>query len=1190
MSSRAAKRTRLLVTLMMAIIGSAHASSQCATARGRDKPLRVFILAGQSNMQGHAHVRTLDALALDPGTADLLRELRAKDGTPRVHADVWISSLSSAGEKQGRLSSGFGADGEKLGPELTFGITAQKLLDEPILLIKTAWGGKSLHTDFRPPGAGPYEFSAAQRRRFAQQGKDFAKIQADKEQATGHYYRLMTEHVKKVLANIKQVYPAYSKKRGYELAGFVWFQGWNDMVDRDTYPQRDKPGGYDLYSRLMTQFIRDVRKDLAAPKLPFVIGVLGVGGPVAQYTNEQRRHKATHQNFRDAMAAPARRAEFRGNVFAVRTEQFWDSELSALKTRDERIQQRVKKLRLDEKLDRKAAQAELEKRRAEAFTAEERALLRKGVSNQAYHYLGSAKIMARIGRGFAEALLARGRPTRGPAPAFSKQNPDFTRGGTIPKGATHDWNLGPTGARGWMYGHKLETTEARQIAITKVEVRSPAARVLRPGDVILGVADEPFAYDPRTELGRAISAAEATDGKLALIRWRKGKTAKAVVRLSKLGAYSASAPFDCPKSKRIFERGCEALARRMKADPDAGNPIVRSLNALALLASGKRKYLPLVRQQVAWASKYSDPDRSTYHSWFYGPVNLLLAEYALATGDRRFLSDLKRVTLEIVRGQSAVGSWGHRFVQANGRLAGYGMMNAPGLPLTLSLVLARKAGVDDPALDEAIDKSARLIRFYVGKGSVPYGDHHPWIETHDDNGKNGVAALLFNELGDTEAAAYFSRMSVASHGAERDSGHTGNFFNLLWAMPAVALSGPYATGAWMQEFGWYYDLARRWDGTYLHQGPPDVKPDKYRGWDCTGAYLLAYAQALRKLHITGKQPGFVVPLGAAAAERLVEDGRGWSSRRKLAAYAQRSEAEILAGLKSWSPVVRERSATELARRSGDPTPRLIEMLTERELHGRIGACQALTQLGKRAAPAVSALRETLGADDLWLRIKAAEALASIGKEAMATVPDLLAMLARTDPESDPRGMQQRYLSFALFNRRGGMLGRSLAGVDREALYAAVRAGLANEDGRARGSFESVYRNLSYEEIEPLLPAIYRAVREPAPSGIMFADGIRMSGLEILAKQRIAEGLPLCVELIEPERWGLKNRIQRCLASLRRYGGAARSLIPQLRQLQDALAKKSWKPDAIRALKIGALIRDIESDARPPTLRALPRGR
>jgi hypothetical protein len=776
------------------------------------------------------------------------------------------------------------------------------------------------------------------------------------------------------------------------------------------------------------------------------------------------------------------------------------------------------------------------------------------------------------------------------APPTTTDIPDFTRGDTIPEGATHDWTLGPTGARGWMYSNKLETSEARQIYVTKVENGSPSDGVLRPGDVILGIAGRPFAYDPRTELGKAVGAAEATDGKLDLMRWREGKTTRVVLRLQVLGAYGPTAPFDCPKSKRIFEAGCEALARRMKANPNEGNPIVRSLDALALLSSGKPQYLPLVREQVRWASRYSDLERRTYHSWFYGPVNILLAEYVLATGDRSFMPDLRRITREIVRGQSVVGSWGHRFVQSNGRLAGYGMMNAPGLPLTVSLILAREAGIDDPDLDKAIEKSARLIRFYVGKGSVPYGDHHPWIQTHDDNGKNGIAALMFHLLDDVEAAEYFSRMSVASHGAERDTGHTGNFFNMLWAMPGVALSGPHATGAWMHEFGWYYDLARRWDGTYLHQGPPDAKPDKYGGWDTTGAYLLAYAQPSRKLHITGRKKSVVEQIDAVTAENLVADGRGWSPRVRIAAYAERSDAQIFAGLRSWSPVVRERSAMELARRKGDPTRKLIAMLGAPDLHARLGACQALILLEDRAAPAVPALKKTLKSEELWLRIKAAEALASVGEAAMSTVPALLEMLATEDPESDPRGMQQRYLCFALFDRRGGMLGRSLEGVDRQALYAAVRAGLGNEDGRARGSVGSVYLNLSYEEIEPLLPAIHRAVIEPAPSGIMFADGIRLGGLEILAKHRIEEGLPLCISLIEPDRWGLKNRVRPCLESLRLYGGAARSEIPRLRRLQEDLAAKGWKPEEIEDLGISAMIREIEADRDSPPLRSFKTGR
>jgi hypothetical protein len=782
-------------------------------------------------------------------------------------------------------------------------------------------------------------------------------------------------------------------------------------------------------------------------------------------------------------------------------------------------------------------------------------------------------------------LLLLGGPLAG-APSSTAAQPDFTRGDSIPERATHDWTLGPTGARGWMYSNKLETSEARQIYVTKVEKGSPADGRLQPGDVILGIAGRPFSYDPRTELGKAIGAAEAADGELSLIRWRESETNAVTLPLAILGAYSPTAPFDCPKSKRIFEQGCAALARKMEANPGDGNGIIRSLNALALLSSGRPEYLPLVRQQVQWASQYSDPERRSLHSWFYGPINLLLAEYTLATGDRTFQPALQRITMEIVRGQSEVGSWGHRFVQTDGRLAGYGMMNAPGLPLAVSLILARRAGVNDPALDAAIEKSARLLRFYVGKGSIPYGDHHPWIQAHDDNGKNGIAAIMFNLLGDAEAAEYFSRMSVASHGAERDTGHTGNFLNMLWAMPGVALSGPHATGAWMQEFGWYYDLARRWDGTYLHQGPPALRPDSYGGWDGTGAYLLAYAQPLKQIHLAGKSKSVTSQIDAATAESLVADGRDWAPRLGQAAYAERSDAQVFAGLRSWSPVVRERSAIELARREGNPVLSLVAMLEEPDLHARLGACQALAMLKERAAPAVPVLQKTLDADDLWLRIKAAEALAGIGKAAMATVPELLAMLARQDPKLDPRNMQQRYLCFALFNQRDGMLGRSLEGVDRNALYAAVRAGLGNEDGRARGSLDSVYRNLSYVEIEPLLPAIYQAVIEPAPSGIMFADGIRLSGLEILAQHRVKEALPLCVSLIEPDRWGLRNRIKRCLATLRLYGGTARAEIPRLRQLETDLAANGWKPEAIAELGIPALIHEIEAGNDPPVLRSL----
>ena len=765
--------------------------------------------------------------------------------------------------------------------------------------------------------------------------------------------------------------------------------------------------------------------------------------------------------------------------------------------------------------------------------------------------------------------------------------PDLTQGEKRPKDHTHEWNLGPTGARGWMYCDKLTSKNARQILVTQIANGSPADGVLKKGDVILGVAGQSFSYDPRVELGKGIGEAEAKSGKLSMIRWRGGETETVIVPLQVLGQYSNSAPFDCRKSKAIFEQGCDALANRMEQDPVQQNGIIRSLNTLALLSSGRDEFMPIIKKQVKWAAKFSDVEQRSLCCWYYGPINMLLAEYTLATGDQTYLPDMRRISMEIVNGQSRVGSWGHRFSNPNGRLKGYGMMNAPGLPLTVSLILAKKAGVNDSKLDEAIEKSIRLMRFYVGKGCVPYGDHAPFMETHDDNGKNGIAALMFNILQDAEAAEFFSRMSVASHSGEREAGHTGNFLNMLWALPGVSLSGSNATGAWINEFGWYYDLARQWDGTFQHQGPAQPKPDSFKGWDSTGAFLLAYGQPIRRLYITGKQEGVVSQVDLETAKGLVADGRGYVRRQPGKIFAEQTDEQLLNLLTSWSPVVRERAAITLAERDGKFSPRLTEML-EQDLHSQLGACQALARMGKHAEAAVPALRRTLKSDDLWLRIKAAEALASIGPAARPAIPEMLELLQNYDVETDPRGMQQRFMSFALFNRRDGLVGGSLKDVDRDALFAAVRSGLENEDGLARASFSSVYQNLAYDEIEPLLPAIHTAVVDLAPSGVMFADQIRLSGLELLAKHRIKEAMPLCVELIELDRWGSGKRIARCLNALKLYGGSAKQMVPNLAPLESYLTTRKEKGG--NHLKHWKLLQEtiaaIESSPKPKPLRSL----
>ncbi|MGB0549712.1 MAG: sialate O-acetylesterase [Limisphaerales bacterium] len=375
------------------------------------KPLKVYLLVGQSNMQGHAAERTLAHLGMDPKTKPLLEAIQNADGTAKVHDRIWISSIDTSqesGVKEGKLTVGYGAGGRepKIGPELTFGITMQKHIGEPILLIKTSWGGKSLNTDFRPPSAGPYQFNEGQIENFKKRGQDLAEERRKRAERTGVYYRLMLEHTHKVLDNIKRVYPAYNAKASYELAGMVWFQGWNDMVDSGTYPTRGQPGSYDAYSKNLAHFIRDVRRGLKAPKLPFVIGVMGAGGPIAKYSPDQMRYAGIHGEFRKAMAAPAKLPEFKGNVTAVFTENYWDGQLSELVDRRGKINAKRRELAKDQSLTRAQRDKAIAEFTDEIYTREEQAILEAGVSNAAYHYLGSAKILTQIGQAFAEALVA----------------------------------------------------------------------------------------------------------------------------------------------------------------------------------------------------------------------------------------------------------------------------------------------------------------------------------------------------------------------------------------------------------------------------------------------------------------------------------------------------------------------------------------------------------------------------------------------------------------------------------------------------------------------------------------------------------------------------------------------------------------------------------------------------------------
>ena len=736
--------------------------------------------------------------------------------------------------------------------------------------------------------------------------------------------------------------------------------------------------------------------------------------------------------------------------------------------------------------------------------------------------------------------------------------PDLTKGGV--KDDLHDWNLGPTGARGWIWGWRLETTKSRQILITKVDAGSPADGVLEVGDVILGVEGKAFSEDVRKSFGNAITEAEKREnrGILNLIRWRDGKTENVRLKLRVMGSYSDTSPYDCAKSQKILEAGCKHIAANMKSG------IAGTVNALALLASGKKEYSQIVKD---FAHKIGPPDlklsvatKKGMPAWSWGYNNIFLTEYYLATGDKYVLPAIKEYSVKLSMGQSFVGTWGHGMAwkdlnggKLHGSLGGYGAMNQPGLTCHISLVLAKKCGIKHKELDMAIEKANTYFSFYINKGAIPYGDHRPGWQSHDDNGKDSSAAIMFDLQGLDKGSQFFSKMTVASY-SEREQGHTGNYFSFLWGPLGANRAGAKAAAAFLKEQRWFYDLARRWDGSFIYQGGAGAK-DSYRRWDCTGVFILPCAMGLKNLYVTGKGTNKANELSVRELAEVIEAGRGYSTADKgLGVYYARSVDELLGCLRSWSPAVRYRASVALAKKDADVVGQLIDMLGDDDMSARYGACQAITALKGKGAPATEALIKLLRHRDVWLRIQSCYALAGIGEPARKAVPEMLKLAVRLDPD-DPRQFTQRFLAFTLFYPGGalgtrGLASRNLDGVDLKLLYPAVKIMLRNDDGRGRAATGSVYKNLTIEELAPILPDILAAIEEPSPSGVMFSSGIRLQGLSLLARNRIKEGLPLCLKTMEIHKWGKKSRVASCLKTLRSYGpAAAKTILDELRQLE-----------------------------------------
>jgi len=804
--------------------------------------------------------------------------------------------------------------------------------------------------------------------------------------------------------------------------------------------------------------------------------------------------------------------------------------------------------------------------------------------------------------------------------------PDLTKGEAAGVDRNGTYNLGPTGMRGWIY-HAWSKVPGRdgttafapyQILVTTVADKTPAAGVLAADDVILGAstgggAVPLFTADARKSLGWAIGAAEANNGILKLKRWRAGATTDVSITLPVMGAYSDTAPYDCPKSAKIMANAAKSLQQKILKNGWGGSDGSGAIGALALLATGNPEYLPMLQTYArSLAPKDLDLERTGVSAWScYNSI--FLAEYYMLTKDAEVFHGLSEYVIYAAKHTSMFGTSGHGFSNipppggwaaggTHGSISWYGPVNQAGLAAQLTIVLGKKAGVKDPEIEPAIARAANFFGYYVNRGSIPYGEHQPYYGEHQlqgqsrtyydhcSNGKDGLAAVMFANMGDKPVQTeYFSRMALAGFKGEA-YGHTGQGFSYLWTALGAAMSGPQAATEYLKQLRWDRDMKRRCDGSFVYEGGEQWAPgkgndywdDSHIYWSYPTAYYLLHATLpLKKLCITGKD----LTQANHLTSKAVCDAT-WAAEF-IGRCGSYTKDQLVAALADWDPIVRYNAACELSYRPEGPSliPMLITMAENpANANQREAACTALGFL--KAACAVPALARRLSDPEIWVRAKAAKALGQIDAAAAPAVPDMLGAFVRnvapTYPFekgfnwSDPLQIANGYLAEALFKQLGGETIKA----DRSLLYPAVRAGIKHPAGMWRDIPSGFVRDrLELADIVALAPDLFADALNEGPCDRMFTSLPAGSAMAALSKHKIDEGID--ISLGHVTYWGELGKS--ALGSLPGYGEAARRALPDLRAYLAA-----WTPGDNNSPIIIKIIDAIECATTTPKLvNALP---
>jgi hypothetical protein len=746
--------------------------------------------------------------------------------------------------------------------------------------------------------------------------------------------------------------------------------------------------------------------------------------------------------------------------------------------------------------------------------------------------------------------------------------PDLTKGGEL-KRINERW-VGPLGIYCGTWrprGQKME--DVRQLLVNKIDEGSPADGVLKLGDVILGADGTGAKEVPLFEgaawamipIANAITEAEARNPAiLKLLIWRPtpkeeqsaasvkqpnpkkkdgdaqsnaakstGHTMTVSITLETLGRYSDTAPYDCPKSKIILRKGIKALY-------EANNPGKAGFDLLCLLAaddptdSDNEKYQERARE---WAHNMilspEEKDEKGPGAWHSGAQLIALSEYYMKTEDQAVFSTLVKLAERHARGVSWFGTTGHRFAELqpdgsfSGRIAGYGPINCSGALGFLGLSLARKAGVDSPVVENAINRQAAFFGHFAFRGGPGYGEHAYALAggLGDINGKSAMPALAFGMLkGKEDKARFFSAAAATSTFAQRQYAHGGSYFGQVMHPLGAAQGGKKAAHLLFNEIRWHLDLKRRWDHSRIY----DSSGNSYGDFGPPATALILYALPLKQLYMTGRGQTQTLQFSDKEFDELVAD--------KMFIASDKTTEELLEALSS----VRRRgdAAAELAdRMKANPDleewPAVFDQLIARASDpkagptARSGACKAL-QLSKdrnstatmqmKNAEIVEAMAGLLKDQDAFMRFGGVRVLEKFTPEevrpyANEIMDAIIAIDRPTFPldQEDPVQWSHGQMGALLVNK---VLKNGMEGLDRGKILSVLRSLLKTPDGGARNVITQALKNLTMDEILQLADSIVDTIKYPSPANSMF-DGAAENCQNVLAEYHFEEALPLSVE-------------------------------------------------------------------------------